>query len=411
MTENTIMQTSRYMVNGTVHLYHNAKTATKLYNSAMYYCRRGIFRKKYNIPSYYELNNLFKRLSDEKSNSLYHDMCYAATSQQLLRNVDEVMTSYKNLRKAYFDNKITKYPGAPVYKEKDSLSTFTVLAANFSKQKLKENILSIKTLDFEMRLDPKLNNENIKLKEAQFKPLGNGKYYVFVSYEVEKPQVKEDLKENIFVSVDPGLNNLFTCVTNKAKVRLLIINGKPLKSINQYYNKNVARIKSAQEEAKTVKKNSVQLVNLTRWREKIMLDLKHKSALAIINYALDVKAKTIIVGKNKQQKNGSNMGRRTNQNFVTIPHAAFIETLKQKAIKYGIEVITTEESYTSQTSFPDKEKPIKENGNDARKEKGLSPINRRKSRGMFVSLIGAINADVNSAYQIMKKHILIDLLP
>ena len=115
----------------------------------------------------------------------------------------------------------------------------------------------------------------------------------------------------------------------------------------------------------------------------------HKASREIINYCLENNVKQIIVGHNKLQKQESKL-----KNFVAIPTFRLIELIKYKAEYHGIEVVETEESYTSITSYLDKEEPIKDNANKA----------RREHRGLFVSNKGKkINADVNSAYQIMKK--------
>ena len=112
----------------------------------------------------------------------------------------------------------------------------------------------------------------------------------------------------------------------------------------------------------------------------------------------------IIIGKNKGQKRSINMGKKNNQNFVGLPHAKMINMIKYKANLLGITVITTNESYTSQTSFLDNEKPCKQNGNYHRKLKHLTPIKRRIKRGLFRSNKGVlINADVNGALQIIRK--------
>ena len=103
---------------------------------------------------------------------------------------------------------------------------------------------------------------------------------------------------------------------------------------------------------------------------------------------------TIVIGNNKNWKQSISLGKRTNQSFVSIPHRKLIEKIIYKARNAGVNVILTEESYTSGTSFLDGEPPTKEFYNK----------DRRIHRGLFVSNQGIrINADVNAAYQIMKK--------
>ena len=123
-------------------------------------------------------------------------------------------------------------------------------------------------------------------------------------------------------------------------------------------------------------------------------DYLHKASSYLIRYAVSNRFHTIVVGNNKEWKQKSSMGRKVNQSFVGIPHMRFIEMIQYKAQTAGVNVILTEESYTSGTSFLDGEEPVKANYNKS----------RRVKRGLFVSNRGIkINADVNGAYQIMKK--------
>ncbi|MCR5586504.1 MAG: IS200/IS605 family accessory protein TnpB-related protein [Lachnospiraceae bacterium] len=120
----------------------------------------------------------------------------------------------------------------------------------------------------------------------------------------------------------------------------------------------------------------------------------HKASKYLIDYALENDFNTIVIGNNKNWKQESSMSKRVNQSFVGIPHMRFIEMVQYKAQNTGLNVILTEESYTSGTSFLDNEEPIKTNYDKS----------RRVQRGLFVSNNGIkINADVNGAYQIMRK--------
>ena len=133
---------------------------------------------------------------------------------------------------------------------------------------------------------------------------------------------------------------------------------------------------------------------LTIKRNNIITDLIHKASKKVIDYALSYDVNTIVIGNNKDWKRESSMSKKVNQSFVGIPHQMLINQIIYKAENVGINVILTEERYTSGTSFLDSEEPIKENYNK----------NRRIYRGLFKSNKGVlINADVNGAYQILKK--------
>ena len=139
---------------------------------------------------------------------------------------------------------------------------------------------------------------------------------------------------------------------------------------------------------------SERMNKFTEKRNSKIDDYLHKASRKIINYCLKHDICTIVIGKNKEWKQEVSMGKKNNQNFVQIPFARFIEMIQYKAEEHGIAVVLTEESYTSGTSFIDGESPIKDNYNKS----------RRIKRGLFKSNNGIlINADLNGAYQIIKK--------
>ena len=204
------------------------------------------------------------------------------------------------------------------------------------------------------------------------------------------PKKKSDNQR--YIGIDIGVDNL-TTVCNNAGKKAFIINGKPLKSINHHYNKKISHYR---EIAKRMNNSdhSKRMDILTAKRNSKIDDYLHKASRYIIDYCLEYDICTIVIGKNKEWKQNVSLSKRTNQYFVQIPFARFIEMIEYKAEEYGIAVVTTEESYTSGTSFIDNEEPVKENYNKS----------RRVHRGMFVSNSGiAINADLNDAYQILKK--------
>lgn len=194
------------------------------------------------------------------------------------------------------------------------------------------------------------------------------------------------------MSIDLGLDNLATVVTNIG-LRPILVNGKGLKSINQYYNKRKAHYQSIAKQMNG-KHYTNRLHQLTRKRNFKITDALHKISKLIVYVALENNIATIVIGNNKNWKQSISLGKQTNQSFVTIPHQKLIEQIVYKAQLQGIRVICTEESYTSGTSFLDGELPVKE----------FYDKKRRIHRGLFRSNQGVfINADVNAGYQIMKK--------
>lgn len=173
----------------------------------------------------------------------------------------------------------------------------------------------------------------------------------------------------------------------------IVINGKGIKSYNQYWNKKMSRLISI---AKTINDLNwtKQMQNLTDKRYFKMEYFMHCASKCIVNYCIKHNIGTLVIGKNDKWKQNSKMNKVTNQNFVYIPYETFINKLEYKCESVGINLIKTEESYTSGTSFLDNEFPIKENYDKS----------RRIKRGLFKSNNGEyINADVNGAFQIMRK--------
>lgn len=400
-----------YDINGILDNY--AREANNLYNIGMYLMRQN-FIKYGKLLSYSELYRLIKHKVDHRENLVYRKLPYSQSSQQTLKEVRGTFTIWLNTLKAYRINpsRFTGRPRMPKYLLKGKRHTFYITEQNVN---VKDGYLRIPRLSqFKIKLDPNLDIASIK--RVLFKPMSKGYFKMIVQYKL-KSKVKYLPDNGKYIGIDSGIDNVFTLVDSTGEHSPLIINGKPVKSMNQYYNKKRAKLyqslsKYHQNEtiiqtargSKLIYSESNQLIQLTLKRNQKLFDFVHKATKSIVDYALNCGATTIIIGKNKNWKRSTHLGKRINQNFIGIPHSRMIEILKYKANLKGITVITTNESYTSQTSFLDGEKPCKENGNYHRRLKRLSPINRRIHRGLFKTNDGTlINADVNGAYQIIRK--------
>ncbi len=214
---------------------------------------------------------------------------------------------------------------------------------------------------------------------------------VEVVYEVEVPNtVKAD--NGRYMAIDLGVSNFATVVTNTGD-QSFVMNGKGLKSINQYYNKQKAHYREVAERMNGVKQTK-RLNNLAFKRECRINDQQHKMSSYVINKAVALNISRIIVGYNPEWKYEYTKGNVNNQNFVQLPYLSFIRQLQYKGKAVGIDVVVTEESFTSGTSFLDGEYPERVNYNKS----------RRITRAFFKSNNGTvINSDVNAGYQIMKK--------
>lgn len=386
--------------------------ANNLYNYCLYLERASMHNHQGFIP-YYDLYKIIKSKSDENENVLYRKMGYAQTAQQTIKEVCNTMTSFFKELHDYQEHP-GKYPQGcprmPKYLKKGHRHFFRVTNQCV---RVKNGYLRIPKFDLQIKLDEKIKINQIK--EILFSPLSKNRFKMLVCYEVPTVKLKDD--NGIYVAIDPGLDNAFTCVTNNPTKHPLLINGRGAKSVNQFYNKRRAQLAKIHAQnhqcvrqintktgIKEVYSESNQMLKLTEWRNNKVKQFAHKASKRIIDYTLSCNANTIIIGHNKNQKNQTKLSKKVNQNFIGIPHNMIIKMIKYKANLVGITVIETEESYTSQTSFLDNELPIKTNGNKARKENGITPINRRIHRGLFKSDNGTlINADVNGAFQIIRK--------
>ncbi|MEH6946441.1 RNA-guided endonuclease TnpB family protein [Bacillus sp. JJ634] len=238
-----------------------------------------------------------------------------------------------------------------------------------------------------------------KLKQVRVLPK-YGQFVVEVVWECSLPKPTEK-EPTHFMGIDLGIDNLATVVANTG-MKPVLIKGKRVKSINQYYNKQKAYYTSILCHGKSSNQGqhtSKKLERLHLNRHKQIKDLFHKASRHIVNLALQEQVDIIVIGQNKQWKQESNIGKRNNQQFCFIPHRLLIQMIEYKAIEHGIQVVITEESYTSKASFLDLDfLPTYE------KEKTYSFGGKRIKRGLYKSAKGILmNADVNGAYNIIRK--------
>ena len=187
----------------------------------------------------------------------------------------------------------------------------------------------------------------VLVKEVRIVP-GTDCYIIEVIYE----QINNLSAKNngAIASIDLGLNNLIALTSNQVGFQPILVNGRPLKSINQFYNKKKA---SLQEKLKRGIKSSKKILRLTRCRNQKINNYLHHTSQFIVNTLVTNSIETLVIGKNPGQKQEINIGKSNNQNFVNIPHSKLIAQLTYKCKLVGIKVVETEESYTSVSSFLD----------------------------------------------------------
>ena len=358
-----------------------------LYNHANYIVRNE-FIKNDKWLRYADLDKLLKADTEYPD---YRQMPTAQSAQQILKLLDKNWKSFFAGIKDWPKHK-DKYlgrPKLPKYKPKNG--RFMLILTN-QNVKFKNGILVFPKVFNGFTIKPQfVNKENfVSFQQIIIIP-NNKKFTIELVYSIEIQD--EKLNDNgKYLSIDIGVDNLAT-ISNNIGLQPVIINGKGLKSINKYYNKQISHYR---EGAKRM--NEVDYTNrrdrMTVKRNNKINDYMHKASKFVIDYAVCNDIHTIIIGNNKNWKQNSSMSKNVNQSFVGIPHQRFIEMIIYKAELYGINVMVNEESYSSGTSFLDGEEPTKENYDKS----------RRVHRGLFVSNQGIqINADVNGSLQIMKK--------
>ncbi len=362
--------------------------SNNLYNCSVYYARQ-IWFKTGKIVSGFDLT------AQMKTNK-HFNAGYASSMQQTCLNVGEAFKSFKKLSAKSKNGELNQKPKAPNYRKPGGLFTVT-----YPKRWLKLKNGQIRfplgtqvkawfgISDFFLPMPTNLNWSAIK--EIRILPRNRCFYAEFV-YKTELENIEFDKSK--VLGIDHGLNNWLTCVSNIGTS--FIVDGLHLKSLNQWYNKSVAKIKENKPQGFW----SNRLAALTEKRNRQMRDAVNKAARAVINHCIDKSIGSIVFGWNTGQKDSANMGKKNNQKFVQIPTAKLKNRIEQLCEQYGIEFIETEESYTSKTSFLDNdilpkygEKP------DGWKSSGI-----RTNRGLFKSGTGIkINADCNGAANIIRK--------
>jgi putative transposase len=372
--------------------------SSKLTNCGIYYARQMYF-KTGKIPSRADLH---KVLGTENRN-LHYKAFYSDTAQQILTTVAESFKSYIGLLKGIKKGTVSQRPRLPNYRQGGlALVTYTGRSV-----KLKDGLLKFplgNKVKAWFGLDafylPMPSNLDFKaIREYRILP-SNGCFYLELVYKTE--DVQADVDSSKALMIDHGMNNWLTCVSNAGTS--FIIDGLHLKSINQGYNKRVARLMEGMANGYWSKR----LERLTENRNRTMRDAINKAARKVINHCLENNLGTVVFGWNKGMKDGANMGAKTNQKFVQIPTGRLKERIAQLCEQYGIKFVETEESYTSKASFVDLD-VLPTFGNWAgdptsEKPEGWAPSGKRIKRGLYRTANGwLVNADANGASNIGRK--------
>jgi IS605 OrfB family transposase len=344
-----------------------------LYNYANYIVRQSFTNKENSkYLNYYDMNKLLKNEKD-------YCLLPRKVSNQTLMLLDKNWKSFFASIKSWSKNKtkFTGRPSLPKYLDKSKgrfVSTYEKGAISI--KELKKGFVKLSGTNISVKTD----KQNIN--QCRVIPR-NGFYIIEIIYTI--PNIEQKPDNGRYSSIDLGLNNLATISSNVIKP--IIINGKPIKSINQYYNKKLAKLRSN-------KNSKSKIHSLCNKRNNKVKDYLHKSSRYIVNHLVSNGINTLVVGHNKGWKQDINIGKVNNQKFVNIPYDMFINMLKYKSEMAGIKLILNEESYTSKCSFLD--------GEDIKKHEKY--MGKRVKRGLFKTSSGKfINADLNGSLNILRK--------
>ena len=346
-----------------------------LYNQALYRVRQYYFDNKKYLTYVNNVNNL------TNENNVDYISLPRKVSQWVCKQVDLNFKSFfSSLKSKNINHKVR----IPRYLDKNGRNILTFTNQAISYKELKNGYLKLSGCKNKIKV---LHNN---IQQVRVIPQAN-RYMVEIIYTVPDTEVKTNTN---YVGIDLGLNNLATIGGNT--ITPIIINGKPLKSINQFYNKKLSKLKSKQDLCKNKNVNRKKIQTLTNKRNNKIKDYLHKASRILVNHLVSNDISTIVIGHNKEWKQDINIGKKNNQKFVQIPFNTFIHMITYKAQLQGIKVIQREESYTSKCSFLDNEEICKHE-----KYKG-----NRIKRGLYKTQTGRlINADLNGALNILKKEI------
>lgn len=375
------------------------RTAKNLTNQAIYNVRQHYFQEKQYLR--YEANCYeMKYLENYK-------LLNSNIAQQTLKDVDQMFKTFFALIKLAKQGKYNfKYIKLPNYLPKNGYANLII-----AQIRIKNNVLTIPYSNtFKKKREPKKIQikvpqvlENKKIKEIRIIPKFNARFFeIQYTYEVQEEEIK--LNTNNALAIDLGINNLCTCVTNTGKS--FIIDGRKLKSINQFFNKQNAKLQSIKDK-QNINRQTKQQYLISRKRKNRVGDYINKTCRYIINYCLTNDIGTLVIGYNQSFQNKTNLGKRNNQIFTQLPFGRIREKLEYLCKRYNINYMLQEESYTSKASFFDNDElPIYNMDNPQEYEFS----GKRVKRGLYRTKSGyRFNADCNGALNILRKSKAVDL--
>jgi putative transposase len=356
-----------------------AFASKNLYNAALYVTRQAFIHAGRVVP--------YEDLARDLKASAEYRALPAKVAQWVLRQVTLAWKSYVAACTAWEADPSRflghpKLPKLPKYLDKQGRNLLTYTEQAISRAPKNRGYVVPSGLDI------RVETRQTGIDQVRIVPHATH-YTVEVIY--ERPVTSADVDPARVAAIDIGVNNLAAVTSNQPGTTPLLVQGRPVKAINQWYNKRRARLQAKLSDGVFV---SRQLDLLTDKRQRQITSYLHVASRRIVDWLVRQRIGTLVIGKNDGWKQQIGLGKRTNQTFVFIPHARFIQMLTYKAELVGIQVIVSEESYTSTCSFLDLE-PI---------GKHETYAGTRVKRGLFRTRGGrCLNADINGAYNILRK--------
>jgi IS605 OrfB family transposase len=372
------------------------RLSKNLYNVGLYTVRQYFFTERKHLryeSAYHHCKN------NENYKLLATDI-----GQQTLKIVDRAFQSFFGLLEARRTGTFSAKASIPRYLDKEGYLALIIPIR--TRQVFKDWKFPIPlSRDFKRQVGGSVTLEiperlrGRRIKEIRICPKYNAKFFDVI-YIYESNDIPAQVKPDQIMGIDLGMDNLAACVTTKQTS--FVIDGKRLKSVNQWLNKRSAQLQS-EKDKQGIRGFTEQQYRITARRNRRVRDYLNKAARHIINHCINQGIGKVVVGYNPGMKQDSPMGTRNNQNFVQVPIFTLRLKLKSLCERYGISFVEQEESYTSKSSFVDGDPIPVYNADNPIEFKGSG---KRIKRGLYRTNKGwLINADINGAANILKKHL------
>jgi IS605 OrfB family transposase len=364
-----MLMVERHYTKGTPEIVRLCRLSKELHNRTNFLMRQAWFSQQH--LKYKTLPDINVLIRETKNLDCFKQLHNTKTAKQTIR---KVLTDWSNFKKALTAygkdrSKFLRYPMPPKYKNK-------MAQVIFYNETIKGRQKGIPL----EKLTATNNCFSVPYREGYKQVVVTPKAFGFVievQYENNNKKARTKVGKDKVATIDIGLNCLAAITYDQS--RPILVNGRIVKSINQWYNKRSCKSR--------LRKRHFRLKNYFHHVSKLVVNL-------CVKHGID----RIIVGKNDGWKQNLNLGKKTNQAFCFVPIYILLEKIKYKTAIAGIDVTFTEESYTSKASLYDRY-PLPKYDDPVPEFNG-----RRKHRDLYLSKDGfAVNADVNASLNIERK--------